>query len=133
MLRSSAKICGFSPSAILEADKTLKLTGCDKSLYKFLAESCGPFGCYPSQLTIGRFLSTAQQHVSRHVARLIEVGLVRVERGAYGSVHQRFACNSYHFVRHEIFARYSLSGVSQSLVTQRYTAESHDGASNFGT
>jgi hypothetical protein len=97
-------VCGFSPAAIVAADKTMRLRRRAVALYAFLAELFGPYGCHPSQESIGKALAIAQQHVARHVAYLVRAGLIRVEAGAYREAEKKFACNSYHFVRHPIFA-----------------------------
>jgi hypothetical protein len=97
-------VCGFSPAAVVAQDKTLRLRRRHAALYAYLAGIFGNYGCHPCQRTIGEVLGTPQQDVARHIGRLVCAGLILVERGAYRKADQRFNCNSYHFVRHRIFA-----------------------------
>jgi hypothetical protein len=86
------------------ADETLRLRRRAVALYELLVELFGPYGCHPSQESLGKALVIAQQHVARQVGRLVGARLILVEAGAYRQAEKKFACNSYHFVRHESFA-----------------------------
>jgi DNA-binding transcriptional ArsR family regulator len=96
--------CGFNAAAIVESDTPLGLWRNHKALYAFLVGFFGPWGCHPSQTTIGERLGIPQQHVARHARRLERAGLLLVEPGAYRQAEKRYGCNSYHFVRHGLFA-----------------------------
>ena len=97
------EVCGFHPGEVVLTDRTLKLRRRHAELFAFLAECFGPFGCHPAQETIGRVMRTARQQIARDLGPLVRAGLILVEPGAYSSANQKYACSSYHFVRHEIF------------------------------
>jgi len=99
-------VCGFEPAAIVEGNVSLGLWRNHKALYAYLAGLFGPWGCHPAQRTIAEKLGIQQQHVARHVRRLERAGLLLVEGGAYRHAERRYACNSYHFLRHTLFAEH---------------------------
>ena len=100
------EVCGFDAAAVVESDRTLGLWWNHRRLYAFLAGMFGPWGCHPSQRTIGETLGMRRQHVARHVARLERAGLILVDAGDYRQAERKFGAQSYHFLRHALFAEH---------------------------
>lgn len=110
-------VCGFDPAALVNADTTLGLRHRHKAVYGFLAGRFGPFGCHPSQDTVAEALGMFRQQVTRDIKRLVIVGLIGVEPGAYRKAQQKHAANTYYFRKDRIFAA-AFEGESSRLVNE---------------
>jgi hypothetical protein len=98
------RACGFDAAAVVDADTTLGLRRRHKAVYNFLAGVFGPYGCHPSQDTVAEALGIIRQQVTRDIKRLVDVGLIQVEPGAYRKAEGRHTANTYHFRKHHLFA-----------------------------
>jgi hypothetical protein len=96
-------VCGFDAAAIVEADSTLRLKRRHKLLFGLLQDLYGPFGCHPAQATLAAALLTTRQQIARNVERLVRVGLIQVEPGAFKRAGAKYPCTSYHFLKHPLY------------------------------
>jgi hypothetical protein len=124
------RACGFDAAAVVDADTTLGLRRRHKAVYSFLARMFGPYGCHPGQDTVAEALGIIRQQVTRDIKRLVAVGLIQVEPGAYRKTEGKHTANTYHFRKHRLFAA-DLARQSSRIVNQITDFSRHfDGASD---
>jgi predicted transcriptional regulator len=96
-------VCKFDAAAVVEADTSLRLKRRHKLLYRMLVQFYGRFGCDPAQSTLATALITSRQQIARNIGRLVQVGLIVRETGAWRRAGGKFHCDAYHFRKHPLF------------------------------